>query len=192
MYASLNVSAETFGLLSIFKDLGWRLYGESWGDANAALGIINRSGLEKTRHIDTSLLWIQQVAAEQPLTYKKTLGTDNPADLFTKHFDEKASSHHADNLGFKAIGRRSEDAPQLHVISISVDEYQNGGNHDNWEWLPYLFNDKHRNVKSVEPNNEAGDINLVSGLRRATNAISQVLRGSIGQYRGPTAGMPPS
>ena len=56
LYALLKASAETLGLLSMLRDLGWRLHGEVWGDANAALGIINRSGRGKTRHIDMGLL----------------------------------------------------------------------------------------------------------------------------------------
>lgn len=76
MYATLKASAETLGLLSMLTDLGWESHGEVWGDANAALSIINRSGLGKIRHIDTRLLWIQQVAVEQRLKYGKVLGTN--------------------------------------------------------------------------------------------------------------------
>lgn len=127
LYASLIVSAETFCSLAILKYLGWMLHGEAWGDAHVALGIVNQGGHVKARHVDTSLLWIQQVAAEQRLKYKNVLGTINPADLFTKHLDEKFSSLHISNLGFKTIGGRAEDAPQLRVISRSIDGHQNGG-----------------------------------------------------------------
>ena len=58
------------------------------GDASAALAIIKRKGLGRTRHIDTGLLWIQQSAAEGRLSYHKALGTVNPADLMTKHLDQ--------------------------------------------------------------------------------------------------------
>ena len=47
LHASLKASAETMGILAVLKDLGWRLHGEVWGDANAALGIINRAGFRK-------------------------------------------------------------------------------------------------------------------------------------------------
>ena len=57
-YAILKASAETLGVLSMMKDLGYTLQGEIWGDASAALGIINRHGLGKTRHIEISLLWV--------------------------------------------------------------------------------------------------------------------------------------
>ena len=87
LYATLKAAAETLGMLSLLKDLGWQATGEIWGDASAALGIINRRGLGKTRHIDTGLLWIQQTAAERRLQFNKVLGKNNPADLFTQHFD---------------------------------------------------------------------------------------------------------
>ena len=122
-------------MLSMCKDFGWDLNGEVWGDANAALGIINRMGLGKTRHIQTGLLWIQQIAASQRLKFGKVLGTNNPADLFTKYLDEKTCIHHTTNLGYHETQGRPEDAPQLHVISISLDEYYTGNNTEQWQWL---------------------------------------------------------
>ena len=73
LYAALKAATETFGLMSMLKDLSWTLEGKVYGDASAALGIIHRIGLGKTRHIDTSLLWIQQTAAERHLTFAKVL-----------------------------------------------------------------------------------------------------------------------
>lgn len=98
LYASLKASVETLGLVAVLKDLGWHLQGEIWGDANAALGIIRKTRLGKTRHIDTGLLWIQQVPAKQKLKFGKVLGTNNPADLFTKYQDERTTVHHTTNL----------------------------------------------------------------------------------------------
>ena len=115
-YASLKASAETLGILSMLRDLRWDLHGEVLGDANAALGIVNRSGLGKIRHIDAGLLWIQQVAAEQRLRSGKVLGINNPADLFTKHFEEKINSNHT-------ISRDSvppKDEPRKHPNYIQL------------------------------------------------------------------------
>ena len=112
----------------MMKDLGWRMNGEVWGDANAAMGIMNRKGLGKTRHIETGLVWVQQVAAEKRLKYQKVLGTNNPADLFTKHLDENISQHHSVSIGYQAAGGRAEGAPPLQNISVSWDEYVNGSN----------------------------------------------------------------
>ena len=49
LYATLKAAAETLGMLSIMKDLGWNISGEIWRDASAALGTINRRGLGNTR-----------------------------------------------------------------------------------------------------------------------------------------------
>ena len=45
LYAALRASAETLGIISMYKDFGLNLTGEIWGGAQAALGIINRNGL---------------------------------------------------------------------------------------------------------------------------------------------------
>ena len=84
LYATLRAASEGLGAQSISKDLGIDLRGEVWGDASAALGIIKRRGLGKTRHIDTGFLWMQQSAAENRLKFGKVLGRDNPAELYTK------------------------------------------------------------------------------------------------------------
>ena len=47
-YAAITPSADILGMLSMMRDLGYQLTGEIWGDASAALGIINRNGLGKT------------------------------------------------------------------------------------------------------------------------------------------------
>ena len=83
-YAALKASAEGLGMMSLLKDFGRVVTGEVWGDASAALGIIHRKGLGRTRHIDTGLLWIQQTAADKGLKYNTILGTENPADLMTR------------------------------------------------------------------------------------------------------------
>lgn len=119
----------------MLKDLGWNLHGEVWGDANVALGIINRNGLEKIRQIDTGLLWIHQVVADKRLKFGKALGSNNPADLFHKTLDEKTNLHHILNLGYKVVDGRPEDDPQLHIISFSLDDYQTSGNHQEWPRL---------------------------------------------------------
>lgn len=63
LYATLRTAAEALGVMSMMTDLGSSIKGEVWSDASAALGIIHRVGLGKSRHIDTGLLWIQQTAA---------------------------------------------------------------------------------------------------------------------------------
>ena len=118
-YAALKASAETLGMLSIMRDLGWTMHGEVFGDASAALGIINRKGLGRTRHIDTGLLWIQQTAAEKRLAYHKVLGTDNPADLMTKYLSKEVIGKHCCAMGVEFPAGRAITAPALHNVLIT-------------------------------------------------------------------------
>ena len=94
----LRASAEALGIESICKDLGIEYNGEIWGDAFAALAIVKRKGFGRTRHIDTGLLWVQQVAAEKRLSYHKALGKLNPADMFTKHSKEEQIVEHCERM----------------------------------------------------------------------------------------------
>ena len=70
LYGLVRASAETVGLISIYKDLGTHVSG--------------RRGLGKLRHLDTNYLWIHEKAAKGDLNFKKVAGVDNGADLFTK------------------------------------------------------------------------------------------------------------
>ena len=54
-------------------------------DSSAALAIVGRRGNGNLRHVRVSELWIQEVAADGDVKYKKVGGSDNTADLMTKH-----------------------------------------------------------------------------------------------------------
>ena len=103
-YATLRIAAEILGLMPMAKDFGYTLHGRVWGDASAALGAIHRKGLGTTRHIDTSYLWIQQVAAQCRFDFAKVLGKEGPADLYTKHLDVAATDKHVSKLTCRYAG----------------------------------------------------------------------------------------
>ena len=126
--------------MSLLRDLGYHVSGEVWGDASAALGIIHRRGLGKTRHIETLLLWIQQTAAEQRLKYNKVLGKGNPADLYTKFLNAATSNFHTTKLGYIFFKGRSIEAPQLHLMRQSVGEYCNGIDQGLCDWFQVILN----------------------------------------------------
>ena len=56
-------------------------------DATAAIGIARRRGLGKLRHLDVEDLWVQEKVRSKKVEITKVLGTDNPADIFTKYVD---------------------------------------------------------------------------------------------------------
>ena len=76
--------AQSLGIQSLMADMGWKLPSVVHSDATAAIGIARRKGLGKIRHLDVTDLWIQDKAKPKQVGLTKVLGTDNPADIFTK------------------------------------------------------------------------------------------------------------
>ena len=165
LYATLKASAETLGIISMMQDFGMKVSGEIWGDAQAALGIINRTGLGKTRHIQTGLLWVQQVSADKRLKYGKVLGKVNPADLYTKYVDWATTERHLEKLQYEFTTGRAEEALQLHNISVSIDEYNLMGLWKPWEWIDVItYAVTRKSAKPDERSNPrlcAGEINVL-------------------------------
>ena len=80
-----NGATHGIGFISIAEDLGIHLKIVVKADASAALGMARRLGVGKVRHLDTSLLWIQQKIRSNDLVVEKVSGHDNCADIMTKH-----------------------------------------------------------------------------------------------------------
>ena len=59
LYSLTKGASQTLGLMSLARDFGLELGGQLHTDANATLGIIQREGLGKLRHVNVQYLWIQ-------------------------------------------------------------------------------------------------------------------------------------
>ena len=59
LYAIVAASAESLGCIAPARDLGVQMEGEVHTDASAALGISQRAGLGKVRHLRTQGLCVQ-------------------------------------------------------------------------------------------------------------------------------------
>ena len=59
LHAMLAASAETIGIIGLCKDMGINIGGEVYADSSAALGIAQRSGNGKVRHLRVQALWVQ-------------------------------------------------------------------------------------------------------------------------------------
>ena len=55
LYGLVRASAETMGLISLYKDFGTHVNGVVLGDASAALAIVVRRCQGKLMHLDTNL-----------------------------------------------------------------------------------------------------------------------------------------
>ena len=106
-------ASQGIGMRSMMKDLGftWDLTIRS--DAAAAIGICKRRGLGKVRHLATADLWIQDHVRTGDFVLKKMLGSENPADILTKHVDRGLLSKHLDTMQLVEESGRAASAPAV-------------------------------------------------------------------------------
>ena len=107
-------------MLSYATDLGHGLEGEVFTDSVAALGISQRAGIGKVRHLRTQGLWVQEVRVSGRLRYRKVLGTKNPSDVLTKHVPADLLEKHIETMGMTLPGGRAQIAPELNSLESVV------------------------------------------------------------------------
>ena len=82
-------------------------------DATAAIGICRRRGLGKIRHLATADLWVQDRVRRGHFKLMKVLGSENPADLLTKHISKDVMMRHMERIGISAESGRARSAPTI-------------------------------------------------------------------------------
>ena len=138
LYSLTKGAAQTLGLMSLARDLGVTASGRLHTDANAALGIIQREGLGKLRHLNVQYLWIQDRIRGGELQACKVPGRNNPADLMTKHVPAVDVLRHTTDLCVTLHRSRAEIAPTL--SSLTTDD----GGGDHWEAMEDITTRVHR------------------------------------------------
>ena len=107
------MSTKILGLLSLMSEWNLKKSACVYADSAAALGIIQRKGAGKVRHIDVGMLWIQQHCRSGKVDVKKVDGKSNPADIFTKAVPAEVMWGHMKAIGFESREGRSEVAAEL-------------------------------------------------------------------------------
>ena len=59
-------------------------------DSSAAIGIANRKGIGKMRHVRVGMMWIQEKSEEGELEFNTIEGERNPADMMTKNLTKSS------------------------------------------------------------------------------------------------------
>ena len=121
LYAMVHAASEGLGAKAMSEDFGMCLRPFLHVDASAAIGIAQRKGLGKVRHLDTQCLWIQDALRERRLTLDKVKGTENPADMMTKPLESKALEYMMEKLNLKALDGRAAAAPHLTGNGVPVE-----------------------------------------------------------------------
>ena len=97
-------ACEGLGVSTLLKDLGETSSSiRMHVDATAAKGIIERKVLNKLRHIDLDVLWLQEQEARKLLPIHKVLGTENIADLMTKNLNAATIDKYIAMMGLKFV-----------------------------------------------------------------------------------------
>ena len=114
-------SAEALAIAAYSRDLGLDLAVEMHCDSAAALGITNRAGIDKVRHLRTlsgwvQVLWFQEVRVSGRTAYRKVLGEKSPANLLTKYLAAEVIHQHCDTLNMRWVEGRAETAPTLDSV----------------------------------------------------------------------------
>ena len=112
-YAALKGASSALGFQSMLRDLGMSGSITLFTDSSAARGIIHRAGLGKLRHLETGYLWLQSAVKAKKLQIRKVLGTENPADLLTKHLSSADMWKTLEALHMKPEAGRSNAAPRI-------------------------------------------------------------------------------
>ena len=113
LIAAVRGAAERLAACSLSSDLGKPCGLRIHVDSSAAIGICKRTGVGKIRHLDTRLLWIQEAVRDGTLEVMKVLGTENPADLTTKHLGAEQITECLTRLSCWERDGRAQAAPRV-------------------------------------------------------------------------------
>ena len=94
LYAFIKTATQAKGLCSLLGDFGQIFQTTVHTDSTAAMGIVHRKGLGRTRHIEVQYIWIQDKVHEKELAVKKFGTNENPADMLTKALKRETINKH--------------------------------------------------------------------------------------------------
>ena len=117
LYALVRASAEGLGMATLLSDFGAIDPRVSIGmDASAAIGIVQRQGISKLRHVEVDVLWIQEQQARRLLPLRKVPGPRNPSDMGTKNIAVALLDQYLGQLDLEVVGGRAAIAQQFHLL----------------------------------------------------------------------------
>ena len=103
LFAAFKACSETLRFLSLLQDYQIHANGKVMSDASAALGIIKRQGLGRTRHIN----------------FSKVPGSENCADWFTKPLARESAELLSELVGMEFPEGRDEIAFTINFMGLS-------------------------------------------------------------------------
>ena len=113
-YALVKGASVGLGIKALSSDLGVTYESpiDVKSDASAAIGIANRVGVGKVRHIEVNQLWLQEKVAKGVINIIKVGTDDNLADALTKAVSAESMMKHLTGIGAMICGGRHNLAPK--------------------------------------------------------------------------------
>ena len=146
LYAAIKGACESLGAASLKEDFGEHTDIQMHMDASAAIGIVERKGLCKMRHLDLNNLWLQEQEVRMRAPIAKVPGSENPADLMTKHLAAREVEKYLGMMGMEFRTGRSEKTVEVHQIEDkrTGDSWDSRGGRGHWvrrhgDWREELF-----------------------------------------------------
>ena len=109
LYARTKGAAETMAIKSLAADMEITFDILLRTDATAALGVVNRRGVGKTRHIDTQELWLQNHMRSREMEVQKVAGEEDAKGILTKNVKPEVLEKHVAEMEFTKTTRREMD-----------------------------------------------------------------------------------
>jgi hypothetical protein len=115
-YALVKAVSQGIGIRNLLQDLGIVVDIEVNMDASAAKAIASRKGCGKVRHIDVATLWVQEKVANKEVKLVKVAGSENLADILTKHVDRSTLDRLLPRFGIVQASGRHSIMPKVEAL----------------------------------------------------------------------------
>jgi hypothetical protein len=103
-YGGVRAASRLIGLGSLLCDFGFDSFDKRlFTDSTAALGIMQRRGCGKVRHLETPTLWVQKALKDGRFGIAKVPGKQNPADVGTKHLDQATMKQRLELMNLRIV-----------------------------------------------------------------------------------------
>lgn len=113
LVAAVKMSTELIGIARLAQDWGLEWRCNLHVDSAAAIGVTNRRGSGKLRHIKVGMLWIQERVEEGELHVSKIRGEHNPADALTRYLGQSVLNRHMTAMSYEFRDGRADLSLQL-------------------------------------------------------------------------------
>ena len=112
-YNIIRATAQGLGMKSMSADCGLDMSLVVLADATAGMGIAQRRGLGRVRHLHTQYLWVQQIFSQGRAKIKKEPRASNQADMMTHYCDAATIKRFMAAMGQEFREGESEIALQV-------------------------------------------------------------------------------